>query len=152
MARYLIHTCEERWWYVSDYLVPSMIEQGIHRDDISIYLDVGDGCLVACMKAFLSVPNNDDGVWHLQDDIIICSDFKERTEQYDEGIVCGYCYVKDDRQRYVGEVDKRKIWYSFPCIRIPNRIAHGCGAWFYSHVLNNKEYYMWIRAKKYDDC
>ena len=34
--QYLIHTCPKRKWYVDEYLIPSMQDQGIHRQDMQI--------------------------------------------------------------------------------------------------------------------
>ena len=36
MAKYLIHASPGRMWYVTDYLIPSMVEQGIDRDNIVV--------------------------------------------------------------------------------------------------------------------
>ena len=152
MANYLIHTCNQRFRYVKDYLIPSMINQGISKEDVQIYLDVNnDGCLESCMQAFMSVPK-DGNTWHLQDDVIICHDFKERTEKdYQEDIVCGYCFVGDDKKRYIGSVSQRQMWYSFPCIQIPNKIARDCAKWFFNKAKRNPEDQVWIKMKKYDD-
>ena len=100
MSKYVIHSTPERMWYVENYLFPSMINQGIDAHNIMIKCDVNhDGCLENCMKIFKSMENN-DGSWHLQDDVIICKDFKHLTEEYDFGIVCGiyfrfafFCFV-----------------------------------------------------------
>lgn len=152
MIRYLIHTCNDRNWYVNEYLIPSMVEQGIDRNNIDIYLDKNnEGCLVSCMKAFSSVIS-DGHTWHLQDDVIICSDFKERTEkEYEESIVCGYCYEKDGRKDYVGRVNPKEMWYSFPCIRISNRVARSCARWYFNYAQFQRCYQIWIKMKKYDD-
>ena len=139
MAKYLIHASTKRLWYVQEYLIPSMLEQGIVKNNISVYVDVNnEGCLESCMKAFLSVPIDNDGTWHLQDDVIVCSDFKERIEELDsERIVCGFCYENDDRKKFVGKVGVKHLWYSFPCIRIPNQYA--------------REYSVWVKVQKNDD-
>ena len=79
MAQYLIHTYPKRLWYVEQYLIPSMLAQGIDKASIIVYNDVNkEGNLLSCMKAFASVNNDDNGTWHLQDDVLICKDFKER--------------------------------------------------------------------------
>ena len=152
MAKYLIHTCNQRLWYVHEHLIPSMLAQGIASWDIEVYLDKeNEGCLLTCMKAFLAVPPS-GYTWHMQDDVIICSDFKQRTEYpYEEDIVCGYCYDKDDRKNYTGRVEQEHMWYSFPCIRIANKLARGCGRWFFNEAQFAKEYQTWIKMKKYDD-
>lgn len=154
MANYLIHACEQRNWYVEKYLIPSMIEQGIDRDNIKVYLDKDKGCLEACMDSFLNLPNYGE-TWHLQDDVIICHDFKTRTEhysKYDCGIVCGYAYELDDSSKYKGKVPVYQMWYSFPCIKIPNFIAKMCAEWFYKEGKYDSEYRMWVKSKKYDDA
>ena len=51
MAKYLIHACPKRMWYVQEYLVPSLLKQGIYESDISVYNDIdGLGNLKACMR------------------------------------------------------------------------------------------------------
>ena len=151
--KYLIHACNKRLWYVDNYLIPSMIEQDINRKDIDVYLDKNnEGCLESCMKAFLSVPNDAESTWHLQDDVIICSDFKQRTEElYNEGIVCGYCYDKDDRKNVVGNCKPKEMWFSFPCIKIPNKIAKKCANWYFNKVKQDNAYGVYVRSKKHDD-
>lgn len=156
MAKYMIHTCKDRHWYVKEYLVPSIIKTGIRPSDVIIWLDKKElGCLESCMSAFLYTQNykygDSDGVWHLQDDVIICKDFKELTEKYDSGVVCGYCWSEDRYSNLTGYVEPKRMWYSFPCIRIPNDIAVACGEWFYKDVIHNYQYHQWVTAKKYDD-
>lgn len=146
MAKYLIHTYPNRMWYVRRYLVPSMRNQGI--TDISVECDKSNiGNLKSCMKIFSMMPDDDEGCWHLQDDIVICHDFKERTEEHDSGVVAGYVYAKSNMD---GEVNVQHIWYSFPCIRIPNRIARECAKWFYANK-DNPEYIDRSSVNKYDD-
>ena len=38
----MIHACEDRMWYVENYLVPSLQEQGI---DSTVWCDNGEGSL-----------------------------------------------------------------------------------------------------------
>ena len=79
--KYMIHACNSRLWYVQEYLVPSMLNQGIEQDDIILYVDENSvGNLASCINSFLALPDDNKGVWHLQDDVIISRDFKERTE------------------------------------------------------------------------
>ena len=60
MAKYVIHACQQRKWYVDDYLIPSMLKQGINEDDITIWLDdKHQGNLFACMNCFKSMPDDD---------------------------------------------------------------------------------------------
>lgn len=153
MAKYMIHTCKTRDWYVEKYLIPSMLKQGIKRSDIIVYLDINEkGCLEACVKSFaLTAEFNCEGVWHLQDDVLISSYFKEQTENNDSGIVCGFASKYDKEAKPGKQRGIDNIWYSFPCIRIPNMIAEHFSVWFNSYLQDDKRFEMWIRKKKNDD-
>ena len=150
-ARYMIHTCPSREWYVNEFLVPSMIDQGISRDRIKVWCDTeGIGNLRATMKSFSEIPMDGQGTWHLQDDVIISKDFRELTERYNVGIVCGFC-SRYSEGRPEGETNIRNMWYSFPCIRIPNNTARECAKWFYHGAINDPKYKKWVESKKHDD-
>lgn len=136
----MIHAYPKRMWYVEEYLIPSMLQQGIDKVDITIYNDIkGEGNLRACLNAFSSVPDDDGGTWHIQDDTIICKDFKERTEQYNKGIVCGFSSYYDKIDK-TGEVPRSEMWYSFPCIRIPNQYARESSEWVDKYIIGNPVY------------
>ena len=140
MAKYLIHAVPRRMWYVNDYLIPSLIDQGILDKDISVYNDENhDGNLVSCLKSFLTC-EDDGGTWHLQDDVCACRDFKERTEKYDHGLVCGFSSELYDGPGNTGEVDRKDMWFSFPCIRIPNEYARESAIWINEYIIGNPIY------------
>ena len=150
---YMIHSCNQRQWYVDEYLIPSMISQGINKDDIIVYQDKEcKGNLFAFLDSIDLLPEKGH-TWHLQDDVVISMFFKDYTELEEHkhhGIVCGFAskYCKDSLPGYTcGE----KMWYSFPCIRIPNTLLREFKVWVQENVLNNPEYRMWVRKKKYDD-
>ena len=153
MAQYMIHACFYRLWYVNDYLIPSMVEQGIDRQNIEVWLDVkNDGCLLSCMRCFESVGKRGGGRWHLQDDVCISSDFREKTEKYDDGIVCGF--YRKEWQSFPCEDDivpGIHLWNSFQCIRIPDNIAGECAEWFFSDAAYRDVYRRWIEHKNGDD-
>lgn len=153
MAKYMIHACLDRLWYVNEHLIPSMTEQGINREDIDIYLDEKkEGCLFACMKAFYSVSKEEVGTWHLQDDVLISSDFKKKTEEYSKDyIVCGYCFTLDYSKVYTGFVEPKHMWFSFPCIYIPNKVARQCAKWFFNKVIKDRAYSVYVNSKRHDD-
>lgn len=133
MPKYMIHACQARMWYVEEFLVPSMIEQGIPEKDITIWNDTERrGNLAACMEAFESCKGK-GGTWHLQDDVVICSDFAERTKKYDKGVVYGFCnrWFKDD-PALTGTVYAEDMWHSFQCVRIPNEYAREAVEWIRS--------------------
>lgn len=167
MAVYMIHACEKRMWYVKDYLIPSMLHQGIPEQSIDLICDSSNsGSLKPfissmCMCANLKVA----GIWHIQDDVILCSDFKKRTEELDDGLVSGFAsyYDIDARimnavnygklsafhkppQLVTGKVPLSKMWYSFQCIRIPTFIAQEFVCW-----CDKKSKYIEINSDKGDD-
>lgn len=142
MAKYLIHTCKEREWYVDNFLIPSMVKQGIDNNNIYKYIDNNkEGNLIACMKAFLQVElfsDFDEIVWHLQDDVAISKEFKRYTEvNYETDIVCAFC-TREQIARPIGQVDPVDMWYSFQCIGIKSYITSGCVNWFYTNGMFDK--------------
>lgn len=152
-TKYMIHTCLEREWYVNDYLIPSMMEQGIKRDNIEIWLDDSDmGNLISCMKCFEQCGARGSGRWHLQDDVCISSDFREKTEQNDSGVVCGFMHREwQVLTPHVGVVPAVFLWNSFQCIRIPDDIAGECAEWFFMDAAFRDKYQDWVKDNKYDD-
>lgn len=140
MAKYMIHCVPRRQWYVDEYLIPSMLKQGIFKSEISVYNDIkGEGNLRACMNAF-SLCEGQGGTWHIQDDVCICKDFKERTEALDCGLVCGFSSALYDGPGHIGLVDRSAMWFSFPCIRIPNSYARECAEWVTKYIIGNPVY------------
>lgn len=152
-TQYMIHTMPKRKWYVEQYLIPSMLEQGIKSENISVFSDdTNRGNLIACMSAFQSVKTeNTNGTWHLQDDVIISHDFKEQTEKYDYGIVCAFKSLYDPQKDNSGIVNVKDMWFSFPCIRIPNDIAIGCADWVLNQMIGNPIYKSWWEKGVNDD-
>lgn len=150
--KYIIHACNQRMWYVNDFLVPSMLEQGISANDIQVACDTEEvGNLENTMRIFENLPETGDS-WHLQDDILLSHRFKEETEKDRKGIVCGLCTVYDN-EAVSGKVTLDRMWWSFPCIRIPNKVARDCAEWFRNVASKStkKEWRQNIAAKKYDD-
>ena len=150
---YMIHACNSRMWYVNDYLIPSMREQGIHN--ILTYCDVdNEGCLVSHVKSLTDASNrNVDGMWHLQDDVIICRDFAKRTAELSKDYtVCGFASYYDEMKKWEpGDSNGLKMWYSFPCIYIPTKIVKSYINWFNTYVWRDPQYEKWVKEKKYDD-
>ena len=131
-----------------------MLKQGIDRDDIVVYNDIThEGNLRACLNAFASVPDDDGGTWHLQDDVCICKDFKERTEWYDHGLVCGFSSELYDGNivEKRGPVRRDSMWFSFPCIRIPNKYARECAEWVDKYIIGNPVYKEFWQGGANDD-
>ena len=150
MSRYIIHACPQRMDYVDKYLIPSMKSQGISNIDLRCD-DCDIGNLSKCMEIFESM-RGDGGSWHLQDDIVICRNFKSITEQYDDGktVICGFVWDLDENVNYTGYVSPEHMW-TFPCVYIPNRLARECADWFYSSARDNPKYKLWAMEGRYDD-
>lgn len=150
LSKYLIHACPSRKWYVDEYLVPSMLKQGIKESDIAIYNDERKlGNLKAYIDASSIVSELDGGTWHLQDDIVLSKRFKTYTEIYDRGIVCGFCSLYNE-DTSVGIRPAKDMWYSFPCIRIPNIVLKSFIDWLCSPEIQTK-FRAYILANKFDD-
>ena len=150
MSKYVLHACPQRMWYVDEFLVPSLQQQGI--DDIDIRCDkYKRGNLDHCMQIF-SIMYGDGGTWHIQDDVIICRDFKKRTEEYEsDQVVCGFVWDKDDNLNMVGDTLPKNMWWSFPCIYIPNHMALECSDWYYQWAKYQEKYLSFSVGKQYDD-
>ena len=166
MAHYTIHACPKRMWYVEEYLLPSMREQGIKDSDILVWNDKNRR---GNMRSFVnSMQWAKCDSWHLQDDIIIARNFREKTEEYDEGVVAGFVTSFDlnywnakAEDLPIGEVPIKNVWWSFQCIRIPKQCAKEFAEWWYKIAVNdgaiiskcinkNKNddwaFYKWIKA------
>lgn len=129
----LIHACPQRMWYVEGYLVPMLQDRGVGADEIEIWNDAaGRGNLIACMEAFAS-RTGEGGTWHIQDDVLPCSDFAVRCREYDEGVAYGFaCRNFGDRLDAWGSVYVNDAWNSFQCVRIPDPWARECAEWVLS--------------------
>lgn len=152
----MIHSAPSRQWYVDGFLIPSLLEQGISRDDIEVRCDTDNkGNLQSCMESFKWCGENPtDGTWHLQDDIIISRKFAQLTKEYNYGIVTGFVTKEwGPDWKKTGSQYINQLWYSFPCIRIPDRIAGECANWFFTDVRYRRDYKYTsrIQSKKHDD-
>lgn len=152
---YMIHACPQRMWYVEEFLLPSMLAQGILARDIEIRNDTdGRGNLTMCMESFRDCGKRTGGTWHLQDDVILSRDFAERTGKgFDpELVTCGFaCRNFGPGMQESGKVPTVFMWYSFQCVYIPNRIAGECAEWFYSQAVRRSAYETKIAENRHDD-
>lgn len=152
----MIHACPARMWYVENFLVPSMIDQGIRRDEITIWNDSdGKGNLTSCLESFASLKDISGGTWHLQDDVMICHDFAKRTKALaGDHIICGFCFsgYEEGDPPVTGWVFPVLMWNScFLCVYIPNEIASNFVHWFYSEARARPEFAGWVESNKHDD-
>lgn len=151
-TKYLIHSYQKRLWYVKQYLIPSMLERGIKEENIALYNDdKHEGNLKACMNAFMMVEDNDESTWHLQDDVCISKNFKEKTEMYNRGLVCGFSSLKYDGPGKIGIVKPKEMWFSFPAICIPNKYARECSKWVNEELIGNVIYRQYWQSGRNDD-
>lgn len=161
--KYMIHTHPKRLWYVNDYLVPSMIKQGINPDNIFIFNDSNKrGNLQSFLDSLDWILNNygyaEIGFWHLQDDVIICKNFKEITEDSKVAwnhIVNGFVSSDYNSQKLklIGWQDVKNSWLSFPCVYIPNKLIYGFMCWIdKAKTKDNKmEYKRRYESNRHDD-
>lgn len=152
-VRYMIHTCPKRLWYVEEFLIPSMMEQGIPRDQIDLWNDAsGQGNLRAFVASCKSLDNSFDSHWHLQDDVVLSATFSERAKQYHtEGVVAGFCHYKWDSVRHTGYVHPSQVWLSFQCIHIPDVYASEFAGWFINDAQHRDYYKDMVDGGKDDD-
>jgi len=159
MAYYIIHCCESRLWYVKDFLIPSMVAQGIKRENILLYRDKNR---IGNLRAFIDSCNgllnlcnkkgDIEGVWHLQDDVVISKSFKTRTERYDKGLVCGFtCAYDDNPKEGIFTIADRELWFSFPCIRIPTDLLREFITWANTNLWQSTYFREWVLRNKGDD-
>ena len=135
----LIHACLQRMWYVRDFLIPMLQEQG--AEHIEVWQDIGKkGNLRSCMDSF-ATRIGDGGTWHIQDDVLPCRDFVKRCKENDEGLVYGFCCRNfNDRLDADGEVYVADAWHSFQCVRIPDAWARDCAEWVFSKAWQAESY------------
>ena len=127
----LIHAAPERMHYVEGFLVPKLLRQGF--DDVKVWEDKDHkGNLKAYLESYKQLPFDGD-TWHLEDDVLPDSRFyvwAKGLKNY-QGIINGYGTRGLFSERMFGEVRMlQHMFYSFPCIRIPNDLIHLFLEWF----------------------
>ena len=152
--KYMIHTYPKRFWYVEKYLIPSMIKQGIKEEDIYIFNDCNNrGNLQAFLDSLDYIINylpEEKGLWHLQDDVIICKDFKKRTSKHCKVVQNGFVNKWYANVEKIGKVNVKDYWYSFPCIYIPNIYLDHFMNWI-ERVKYESTFYKRYNKNRYDD-
>ena len=160
MEYYMIHCCPSRMWYVKEFLIPSMTSQGIPPDCILIYYDYNhlgnlrafvDSCNMALK---FSEDKSIDGIWHLQDDVVLSKSFTKITNRQwalDE-IVCGFTCAYDKKPKSgVFRVFDKEMWFSFPCIRIPTTVLREFVKWSNLKLWQSRYFHEWVVRNKGDD-
>lgn len=156
--KYMIHTYTARLWYVQGYLIPSMIEQGIKEEDIILWLDdKGWGNLTSWNKSCEYIRDNfpaNEGMWHLQDDVLIARNFYEKTKNHDKRIIgVGFrnAIYNLSEAALVGKQRMYDLAYSFPCIFIPNNLMQGYLEFFQEEVVEGGKYKKMYERNRGDD-
>lgn len=128
--RFMIHACPARLWFVEGWLAPELRRQG--AEDVTVWCDEQKiGNLQACRASFAACGGDGD-TWHLQDDVLPASDFVRRAKALEDrrGVICGFVNENGGpNANLTGEQRGRDVWYSFPCVRIPNGRARALAAW-----------------------
>ena len=152
MVSIMIHACIDRMHYVNGFLVPTLLRDGWEEDDITIWEDKEEGCLEAYLHSFRELPARGD-TWHLQDDVLPDRRFRFFANQWltFSGIINGFGNARKYTTHCFGIAkDADAMFYSFPCIRIPNDMAHEFAAWV-EEQRENPKYMTYIRENKYVD-
>lgn len=155
----MIHTCESRFWYIKDFLLPSMLKQGIQADNILVYRDknrIGnlrawvDSCNRLAVKSRYA---KIEQVWHLQDDVVISKDFKKITEELaDNDIVCGFtCGYETQPEVGKFKIAEHKMWYSFPCINIATYLTTEFANWANCNLWQSQHFKEAVKRGNCDD-
>ena len=135
--KYMIHARKSHLWYVDEFLIPSMLEQGIGKDDIIVWTD----SFMDSMKWIVQNECYLDGIWHLQDDVVISGKFKEITSKENRYILFGFCNLETDKGNVnrIGLAPVSHSWQSIECMYIPNRYVYRCVDWFDESKHKNDE-------------
>lgn len=138
--KYMIHTHPKRLWYVQNYLVKDMLKQGIKKEDIII---VNDSKGLGNLQAFInSLELVTDDTWHLQDDVLLSSKFKIKTEVLGKMnmIVSGFCFYDFNMGCTLCQGFTRPIfmYMTFPCIFIPKRYSDEFKEWVKIPLVKEK--------------
>ena len=153
----MIHTCNQREWYVQEFLLPSFVKQGIKKEQITVWHDYKKlGNLASFLGSLGWIRENwgqQGGTWHLQDDVCISKNFKRTTEENDQGIVAGFVNKIFDKAQvnFYGRQPASKLWFSFQCIRIPNNYAGEFLDWIYKEAIFKEKTSKWYKTGKMDD-
>lgn len=146
--KYMIHCCPKRMWYVEEYLIPSMIKQNISKENIIIWNDTDNvGNQKSWYNSCQYIKKNEnklEGMWHIQDDVLICKNFYSRTKKVPNNINirCGFATKNFNKigTVWTGAQPITQHWMSFQCIYIPNRYMREFINWYDTEVIQKGNY------------
>lgn len=139
--------------------MPDMMRQGISKEDIIIWNDKKqEGNLRAWVKSCEEIKNKypeEEGMWHLQDDVVLTDDFAEKSVQVAkmDMIVNAFCSKRSNPKKYAstGKRLVKRYWFSFPCMYIPNRYISDFLRWYYEDAVTTEPYKSVVEQNKGDD-
>lgn len=155
--KYFIHACNEREWYVREFLVPSLKAQGIKAKDIKVWSDpdgIGNlASFIASSRWISKNYNKSESTWHLQDDVCISKRFREIAEKGYDGFANGFCneIFDGERTNYIGQTTTNGMWFSFQCILIPNSALSKFVKWYDDECIPNDLYPEYVNSGRCDD-
>lgn len=140
----LIHSSPERMDYVTRYLLPKL--SGLK---ITVWCDhEKSGNLKAYLDSYKELPL-EGNTWHLEDNVLPDRHFKQWIAEMEsfEGIVCGY--GSKGYKNVLGLIEHPEdMWYSFPCIRIPNAYLRDMLPWLEEVQKNDRDIAHKVEAGK----
>lgn len=147
-TKIIIHACPSRLWYVKEFLIPSLQQQGLENIIVK-----NDTYRIGNLLSFVLSCKDAGNAWHLQDDVVICKDFYKRIKEIGQDLIaCGFVSTGFELEDIKAGIQPLKyIWYSFPCIFIPGNIAQEFFKWFYFEAREDKKYKELINSRKADD-
>lgn len=145
----MIHCVPNRLFYVYNFIIPALEEQLI--DDIIIYNDANmSGNLTSFINSLKTLPE-EGSTWHIQDDVLLSPRFANVINKSDsDKVICGFS-SKYDRSNEEFTTPK-DMWWTFPCIKIPNRIAKEFIEWCTPENMKYSRFKDCIKANKGDDA
>lgn len=149
----MIHACNKRMHYVNGFLIPWLTGHGIREEDLQVWVDAKQaGCLKAYIASYKSLPEDGD-TWHMEDDVLPGKAFFRTAPDLENipGIMCGFGSLAYCRSMHPGLVySPKEMYYSFPCIRIPNRQIKMFLSWF-EMAARQQRYADYVEQNKHTD-
>lgn len=157
--KYIMRSYIERRWYVENFLLPSMYNQGIKPEDIEVFEDDGTlGNLMGFVYVMDYIAKNHDpneGLWHIQDDIVICKNFAEINQNANpKFLTCGFASSLGDgyeKVKKTGWQTMNNSWMSFQAVLIPNKYCAHFVKWFNDRVVKGGLFRKRYALNKPDD-
>lgn len=150
----LIHASPQRMEFVDTFLVPRLLKIGFKAEYVEVWEDKENkGCLTSYIESYEALPKTGD-TWHLQDDVLPDRRFYKwaRNLMYYQGIVNGFGNKWYYNKAMFGDAhNQHEMFYSFPCIRIPNELCHKWLKWFETAKVEVPEISSRLSENKYID-